>query len=403
MQKQTSGPSNFELIVFCGFLMTLSGFSVDVMLPAFTAMAADLNAPIASVQLTVSTFAITFGLSQIAYGPASDRFGRKPVLAVGLGIFLIGSTFAAFGSDIYWVLLGRSLQGIGGAAAPVLGRAILRDTHSGQELARAMATTMTIFAIGPIIAPLAGYGVMAISSWRYIFWAMGLLAFGLSLFNALRYFETIATKNPDALNFKAMGKAGIAIFSNWQSRYFMMCAAFGYCALFTFLGNSPIIYEKVFGVKDFEFALFFSATAFGIVFGHAVNKRLIKTFGVIKMLRLSSLVLVLATLAMLGLAYTETLNSWNLTALLFLFNTSFLSVISNSASLTLDPHPQNAGLASALFGAITSATGAIFLALTVGFVDGNPIYYSALMVCSTLAILIALIAFNPSKRHLTIQ
>ena len=383
--------------------MTLSGFSVDVMLPAFTAMASDLNTPVASVQLTISTFAITFGLSQIIYGPASDRFGRKLVLAAGLGIFLIGSTFAAFGSDIFWVLLGRALQGIGGAAAPVLGRAILRDTHSGKELARAMATTMTIFAIGPIIAPLAGYGIMAISSWRYIFWAMGLLAFGLSLFNAVRYRETIAEKNSDALNFTAMRKTAVLIFSNWQSRYFMICASLGYCALFTFLGNSPIIYEEVFGVKDLEFSLFFSATAFGIVFGHGVNKRLINSFGVVKMLRLSSLILVLATTCMLVLAHTETLNSWNLTALLFLFNTSFLSVISNSASLTLDPHPKHAGLASAMFGSITSATGAIFLALTVNFVNGNPVNYSILMVLSTTAILIALLAINPSKRQLTIQ
>ena len=383
--------------------MALSGFSVDVMLPAFTVMADDLNAPVASVQLTISTFAITFGLSQIVFGPVSDRFGRKPTLAVGLGIFLIGSIFAAFSSDISWVLFGRALQGFGGAAAPVLGRAIVRDTHSGKNLAGAMATVMTIFAIGPMVAPIVGYSLMAVTSWRYIFLAMGVLAFGLSLFNAIRYRETIAAKNLDALNFSAMGKAASSILGNWQSRYFMICASIVYCALFTFVGNSPIIYENEFGVKGLEFSLFFSATALGIVFGHEVNRRLIKVLGVVKMLRLSSLILLLATICMFILTFMRALDPWSLTALLFLFNTSFLSVISNTASLAMDPHSAHAGLASAIFGCLTSASGAIFLALTADYVDGSAMNYSTLMVLSTLATFIALMAFKPAKRQITIQ
>ena len=403
MPQSNSEPSKIELVVFCGFLMALSGFSVDVMLPAFTVMASDLDTPVASVQLTISVFAITFGLSQIVYGPVSDRFGRKPTLAVGLGIFLVGSVFAAFSTDIFWVLFGRALQGIGGAAAPVLGRAIVRDIHSGKDLARAVATMMTIFAIGPIVAPLVGYSLMASAGWRYIFLAMGILAFGLSLFNALRYRETIAAKNVEALNFSGIKNAISSVFGHWQSRYFMMCAALGYCALFTFLGNSPIVYETEFGVKGLEFSVLFSATAFGIVFGHAVNKNLIKRLRIVKMLRLSSLILFLTTTLMFILAFTGTLGPWSLTVLLFLFNTSFLSVISNSASLTMDPHPTHAGLASAVFGSLTSASGAIFLALTAGFVDGDAVTYAALMMLSTLATFAALMAFSPDKRKLSIE
>ena len=401
MSENTFGPSKLELVIFCGFLMTLSGFSVDAMLPAFTQMATDLKTPVANAQLTVSVFAIAFGLSQIFYGPASDRFGRKSVLTVGLAIFLMGSTLAAFGSNITWVLIGRALQGVGGAAAPVLGRAILRDTHSGQELARAMATTMAVFAIGPIVAPLVGYGLMAAASWRYIFFAMGFLAFTLSLFNMLRYQETIPERNFKALAIWGLWTAISTILSNRQSRYFIGCAALGYCALFTFLGNSPVVYEKAFGIKGIEFALLFSATAIAIVFGQIINRKLIAVMDVLKLLRVSGFVLLAASGLMFVLSFIDALSGGSLTALLFLFNTSFLSVISNSASLSIDPHPNHAGMASAIFGFVTSASGAIFLGLTAPIVDGDPLIYSALMMVATLFVFLVLLLFNPRKHDLT--
>ena len=119
--------------------MALSGFSTEVMLPAFGIMVQELHTSMDLVQGTIPAFSLFFGISQIFYGPIFDRFGRRPAIAAGLTIYLAGSLFAALGPDIETVLLGRALQGAGVGTAPVLARAILRDTHSGTVLATAMS------------------------------------------------------------------------------------------------------------------------------------------------------------------------------------------------------------------------------------------------------------------------
>ena len=136
-------------------------------------------------------------------------------------IFLFGALLATLGTDIDTVLAGRGLQGLGAGAAPVVGRAILRDTHAGSALARALALSMAIFAVGPICAPLLGYAVVELSSWRGIFGLTGIAALALLLFDLFRYRET--NVSPDRACFKAAqfmacrqnhyGASSIVIFS----------------------------------------------------------------------------------------------------------------------------------------------------------------------------------------------
>jgi MFS transporter, DHA1 family, multidrug resistance protein len=116
--------------------MSISSFAIDITLPAFPEMVDRLDAPYATVQWTVTVYMFAAGLAQLVWGPASDRFGRRPVLAAGLSIFLLGSVLTSIAPSIEWLLAGRRSRGFGAAAAIVLARAILRDLYSGQELAR---------------------------------------------------------------------------------------------------------------------------------------------------------------------------------------------------------------------------------------------------------------------------
>ena len=187
------------LVFYCGCLMTISAFSTDAMLPAVHAMALDLDVPITWSQATIPAFIAPFAFGQLFFGPASDQFGRRPLIALGMTVFLAGSLLATLGSSIEFVLAGRGLQGFGAAAGPVLARAILRDCYSGTALARSMSTAMAIFSIGPILAPFIGYGIQSMGHWRLIFAALAAFAAGLLPVNIFVFRESLRKRREGAL------------------------------------------------------------------------------------------------------------------------------------------------------------------------------------------------------------
>ena len=385
------------LVVFCGLLMALSGFTTDIMLPAFTTMVVKLDTSLDMVQGTIAAFSFAFGIGQFFYGPASDKYGRRPAIAVGMAIFIAGSLFATFGPNIETVLIGRALQGLGGGAAPVLARAILRDTHTGTALARAMALSMAIFAIGPIIAPLAGYFLVESMGWRSTFGFTGALALGLLIFNWLGYRETNQNRNPDALRASRLWSGVKTIVSNHQSSYFLACGCLAYCALFTYISNAPRIYANAFNITGFGFAFLFATTGLGIVLGQVFNRTLLPHLGILTMLRIASTVLLASSTVITLMAWFGLLDFVGFTVLMFCFNTSFLVVISNTATLCLDPHPKLAGIASAFYGCVTNISGSAFIVVTVSVVGMSVIHWGVAMMLTTGLCAIAIWLASPGK------
>ena len=392
-----NGTSLRMLVIYCGLLMAITGFSVDIMLPGFAQISADLAAPMPKVQQSVAIFALCFGFGQILYGSASDRFGRRPAIAFGMSVFIAGAIISLLATDIEILLMGRALQGFGAGAGPVVARAILRDTHSGINLARAMAVSMAVFSIGPIIAPMLGYFILEAFDWRIIFLCIGLFALSLLLFDWLVLKETNNKLNPKALDLAVLSSSIITIIRHPQSRYFVFCATLAYCALFSYVSNAPLIYATAFDIDGFQFAALFAFTGLGIIIGQILNRTLLPRVGVLAMLKLSSLILLIASASVAALSMQGILDAYNFTALMFLFNTSFLVVVSNTAALTLDPHPNLAGMASAFFGAVTNGLGALFIAGSFDFIKGDVQTWSWVMTVMTASCVIALWLVHSKK------
>ena len=158
-----------EYIALSAFLTALTALSIDIMLPALPAIAntfdlADPN----ERQLVVIVYFVGFGVGQLFWGPLSDRFGRLPILTIGLCIF-IAASILAFGAPSYEaLLLGRIMQGVGSAAARVIVMAITRDLFSGSQMARVMSLIMTVFILVPVLAPLFGQALLYIGPWRVL-------------------------------------------------------------------------------------------------------------------------------------------------------------------------------------------------------------------------------------------
>lgn len=389
------------VIVFCGVMLALNAISCDMLLPGFYIIQADLGTSIERVQATVPVFLMAAAGGQILFGPSSDRWGRRRVLMVGLLVYLAGSVVAISAKTIEILLLARFLQGFGASCAVVLARAILRDTHGGAELARAMALSMAIFAIGPLLAPLTGVGLMALGGWRATF--VGQCAVGLILLalTVVFYRETNARPNPSALNVASLREAATRVVSHPQSRHFTLVCILLQTVVILFIVNMPRLFKSSFGIEGIGFALLFAVGAVGIIIGQLISNQVIARVGVLPTLRGAMTLLSLTALAMWLAARIGAPSVAVFTALLFLFNMFFLVVFTNCVSLFLDPHRDIAGMASALFGSMTQLVGNSSALLIMPWIEGRMSTWTNVHFALIAAMLALVWAFQPAHQSVT--
>src|SRR6202020_859530 len=193
--------------------------------PALPAAAKDLHATPTALELTISLYILGLAVGQLIYGPASDRFGRRPVLLVGLSIFTIASIAGLFAPDTHTLILARFFQAVGGCSGLVLARAIIRDTSQTHEAARRLALTNLLVTAGPAVAPLIGAGLSSLWGWRTIL--MGLSALGVA--NFVLAWRILPETHPEAL-FVSASRYARDYVGLLRSRQFLGYAIGGACA-----------------------------------------------------------------------------------------------------------------------------------------------------------------------------
>jgi MFS transporter, DHA1 family, multidrug resistance protein len=387
------------LIAFCGLLLALNAFSCDILLPAFSAIQKDFGAPIERVQAVIPVFLLAAGLGQLLFGTLSDRFGRRPVILFGLVLYLTGTLVCLLAPSIDILLAGRFLQGFASACGVVVARAVIRDTHSGAALGRAMALAMAIFSFGPIIAPLLGIGLITwLGDWRGAFLGMVVFAATLLAVGAVRLHETNGTPDLSALGLGRLFTSCRTIFAHPQSRYFLGVAGILNFAIVSTVSNAPRIYASAFDVTGVQFAAAFAATALGIIAGQMLNARVIGRHGIVAATRRAALVMSAVAAVVVITAHAGVLNAWTFTALIFVFNASFLILMANSISLVIEPHKSIAGLASSLYGFVSQTTGSLLTLLTVPWIKGDLGRWSLGQLCVAGLVLAAVMVYRPPAR-----
>lgn len=384
------------LVIYCGLILSLSAFSIDITLPAFFLMAKEFTASIDQVQMTVPVFAVTFGAGQIFFGAASDRFGRKPMIVLGLGFFLVGSLVAFLAPSLEVLLMGRFLQGIGAGCNQVSVRAVLRDRHSGPALGQAMALAMGIFAFGPVVAPLLGYGLVELGGWRFVF--VGIFGFCsvMMVLTLWRMPETLVEKNPLALKTTHMKASLRAVLMQSQSRFFIFYSLFVFFVVLSFVVNAPRFYARNFNITGLDFALSFACVGLAIIPGQIMNKYLIRRRGVLYVTRLAAVGVSLSYIFMFILSYSAALGPIGFTALVIGFSSCSVITMTNGASLTIDPHAKIAGFTSSLFGFTTQLGAAVLVAITVPLFAGSIVTWSgSLAVLTSVMVLFILFWREP--------
>ncbi len=372
--------TNRIIIVYCGLLLTLTAFSIDILLPAFSLMSLDLNAPVSDVQLQVPFFIAAVGVGQLFGGSISDRFGRRTVIQAGLLIYICGVIIAMLATSIEMVLAGRILQGLGGSAGPVVARAIIRDLYSGKELARNIAMATAIFAFGPIVAPLAGVGLLVWFDWRSLFALMLVFATVLLLVCIFFLPETIGEKNSNATRIKVFARNIATVLIHPQSRFYILLSGLMMSMMMIILINIPIIFESNFAITGAAFAVFFAIHGLGIIIGQVLNRMLIQKIGIEQTSLVGASALVVVSISLLITSMYDAMTPWLLALMMIGHATSYLVVYANTATMTLDPHGKIAGFTSSFFGFFSQVVSSIIGGVLTVFIGGSLINWSAFLL-----------------------
>ena len=383
--------SMLRAALILGLLSAVGPFAVDMYLPAMPAIAIGLNAEVASVQLTLISYFIAFGMAQLMYGPWADQVGRKVPLYAGLTIFVLASAGCAMAGSIESLIAFRALQGFGGAVLMVVPRAVIRDMHTGTAATKLMAMVMLVISISPMLAPLAGSGMIAIGDWRLIFWALcGAAALSL-LLTTFGLPETLAVKDRVPVNLPNLWRGTKVLVRDPVFMGLTLIGGFGFASFMVFIASASFVYTGQFGLSPTQFSVAFAINAIGFFAASQAAGPLGEKYGILPVIRWAVLGFAgfSGLLLLIGLAGYATLPV--IVAGLFMANACLGLIIPTTMVMALDPHGEIAGLASSLGGTLQMVTGGVMVVLTGLFFDGTAVpMIGAIALSAALALILAL-------------
>jgi DHA1 family bicyclomycin/chloramphenicol resistance-like MFS transporter len=257
-----------------GGLAMFGPFAIDTMFPAFPAIERDFAVSALAMQQTISAYLVAYALMSIFHGPVSDARGRKPVILVGVAVFLLASIGCALAQDLPQLLVFRALQGMSAGAGLIVGRAIIRDLLDGDEAQRLMSHITMIFSIAPAVAPIVGGWILGWSEWRSIFWFLAAFSIVLFAITAASLPETHPASARTQLRLGTLWHGNRAILGNRQFLLLALAGGFNFGALFLYIASAPVLVLDRLGLNEQQFGWFFVPMISGMMLGAFLSGRL---------------------------------------------------------------------------------------------------------------------------------
>ncbi len=358
---EANRPALPEFIAIIASMMALAALSIDIMLPALSDISEDLGlANENDRQLVITLYLFGFAAGQLFYGPLSDRFGRKPILMIGLLLYAAASLATLFVEDFGLLLAARALQGAGCAAPRVIAIAVVRDLFGGRQMARVMSFVMMVFIVVPVIAPTIGDGLLYLGDWHLIFGFLTAAAVAILLLTVLRLPETRARELRAPLSIKWLAGAMRTIITTRQTFGYTVAIGFIFGCLMSYINSAQQILEGIYEL-DALFPVVFGAIAIALAGASITNSALVERHGMRRMSHgaLIGFVLVAAIHAGIAISWDGppplVLHAGLLAADLFLFG----FIMPNFNALAMEPLRAIAGTGSSFIGFFTTGGGAL--------------------------------------------
>ena len=360
------GMSFMQFVIMMALLMAIGAMGLDGMLPSLPVIAHDLRIETPNArQLVVTVYGLSMGVAQIIYGPLMDRYGRKPVLLVGLAGFAVFSVFSAVATSLPILILARCLQGASIAAARVGSVSIIRDSYEGRRMAQVMSLCMLVFMAAPVFAPSIGQAIALVGSWRWFFGVLGIAASGIALWARVKLPETLHSEDRRKINFGEITSAFATTMRSRQGMGYTLAGTMIFGALFGFLNSASQVVVDALHAPQLFTVIFASVSAF-VAVASLLSARLVQRFGS----RLLSHAALIASIAVAGVHVAVSLYGHeSVVSFVILLGCSmfcFGLMAGNFGALAIEPLGHIAGSAASAQGFISVVGGSI-----VGFAIGQ--------------------------------
>ncbi|KOU17276.1 MFS transporter [Streptomyces sp. WM6372] len=373
-----------------GGLSALPPLSMDMYLPALPQVTGALHSPAATIQLTLTACLAGMALGQLVIGPMSDKWGRRRPLLTGMVVYVLATAICALAPTAELLIGFRLLQGLAGAAAIVIARAVVRDLYDGVEMARFFSTLMLISGVAPIIAPLIGGQILRFADWRGVFVVLTGVGAVLTLVVWRSLGETLP---PERRQTGGVGSALRTMRGLLADRVFAgytLAGGFAFATLFSYISASPFVVQEIYGASPQAFSLLFGLNSVGLIAAGQVNGKLL--VGRVRLDKVLGGGLTVITAASVSLLLMSTgvfgeVGLVPIAAALFVLMSAMGVVLPNTNALALMRTPHAAGSASALLGTSSFLVGAIASPLVGIAGEGTAVPMALVqLVCSLLAV-----------------
>lgn len=333
--------------------------SIDLYLPSMPAMARDWQVGTTLIQNTMSSFLIGYSLSQLFYGPLSDRFGRRPIIVSGITLYLLASIVSALAPSAQFLIDARLFQGLGAGAASVLSRAIMRDVYSGRELAKVSAYAGIAWSIVPLLAPVLGGYIQHYISWRGNFWVLVGLGFFALFYSLFIFQETQDKTHRHPLKVKTILRNFSVLVVNpiFNGNVMVLIALYG--AMVAFNIAAPFILQNELGLNAVQYGWIIIIITSGYLFGSIIAGWAASRFTYSQTIYAGMVLYFLSTISFFIIAMMNILNLWVIILPMFFLMVSSSIVYPTATAGSLLPFPRLAGIAGALYGFIVIAGGSL--------------------------------------------
>ena len=340
--------------------MALMALGIDILLPAFDdiRVAYGLSEDSSAPGQLITIYFVGLAIAQLIFGPLSDWFGRKPIIFIGIFIYIIGSIGSALAPNFVTLLAFRFIWGVGAAGTRVVAVAVVRDCFEGSQMAKAMSEIMAVFVLVPVIAPTFGAGLIAILPWESIFWFSAIFAVGMSIWS-LRLPETLNPEYKVRFNWSSTKHGYGRVLRTRITAFYTLSSVCLQAVFVMYLSSCERIISDILGRGD-QFPIIFGIVAIGFGIAALINGKLVTAIGIQKLLFGASIFLVFSSsvLAVVTLMNEGTPNFWLFIPLLAVVLCTFMFIMPNLNSAALFPMGDIAGTAGAFTSAIRMSLGA---------------------------------------------